>query len=242
MIMIVIALIAIVLAFMQNVLMFAFGLKESAIFSSPLSFGGIFLAELIAIAAGYVCVRKYFHARRGLVLALWMTIVLGAAEFTLPVSSFATLAQHAKRKRVLERIEHVKTAIEPLAPARGGPRFALTYTLKFPKTGHYLTFPGDLGPPDKSVGGDYFTKSHPEYYDDYHIFEAGKPYSFTVVFDTAARQFDFSRETAKVDICDGKDFFMACRIIAIGLEGVPGALAANPSPASSEPVIARVPE
>jgi hypothetical protein len=234
-IMLAIGLIAILLAVIQNVLMFTFGLKESAIFSSPLSFGGVFLAELFSIGAGYFWVRRCVRNRRRLVLAAWMIAVLGAAELELPVSSFGTLLQHSKRERVLSRIERVKTEIEPLASGRGGTRFALTYTLKFPQTARYLTFPAWLGPSADRLFGDYFMKVHPEYYDENHVFEAGTPYSFTVVFDTGGGQFDFSREAASIDICDGKDYFMACRIIAIPLDGVPAALAAHPSPASSEP-------
>ncbi len=230
-----IALIAILLAVMQNIVMFTFGLKESAIVSSPLSFGGIFLVELVSIGGGYFWVRKCVRNRRRLALAAWVIAVLGAAEFVLPVSSFGALVQHAKRERVLNRIEHMKTVIEPLASDRSGVRFALTYTLKFPNTARYLTFPAWLGPPPNRVFGDYFMKVHPEYYDENHVFDAGPLYSFTVVFDTGDRQFDVSRETASIDICDGKDYFMACRVIAIPLDGVPAALAAHPSPTSREP-------
>jgi len=237
--MLAIALIAILVAVMQNTLMFAFGLKESAIVSSPLSFVGIFIAEFVSIGAGYFCVRKFLRDRRRLVLTAWMIAVLGAAEVVLPVSSFGTLVQRAKRERVLGRIAQVKTVIEPLASDRGTMRFALTYTLKFPKTGRYLTFPAWLGPPTNRVFGDYFMKVHPEYYEESHVFDAGELYSFTVVFDTGGRQFDFSRDSASVDICDGKDYFTACRIIAVGLEGVPAALAARPSPASREPAVLR---
>jgi hypothetical protein len=233
--MLAIALIAIVLAVVQNIPMFEFGLKESAIFSSPLSFGGILLAEFASIGAGYFWVRKFLRNRRHLALAAWMIAVLGAAELALPVSSFGMLVQHAKREHTLSRIEHVKTVIEPLASDRGGIRFALTYTLKFPKTARYLTFPAWLGPPADRVFGDYFIKMNPEYYDENHVFDAGRLYSFTVVFDTGGRRLDFSKETVSIDICDGKDYFMACRIIAIPLEGVPAALAAHPSPASREP-------
>jgi hypothetical protein len=230
-----IALIAILLAVIQNILMFAFGLKESAIASSPLSFGGIFLAELVLIGASYFCVRKFLRVRRRLVLAAWVIAVLGAAELVLPVSSFAALIQRARRERFLNRIEHVKTEIEPLASGRDSTRFALTYTLKFPQTARYLTFPAWLGPPANRLFGDYFMKAHPEYFDENHVFDAGTPYSFTVVFDTGGRQFDFSKETASIDICDGKDYFMACRTIAIPLDGVPAALAAHPSPAFRKP-------
>jgi len=219
--MLAITLIAVVLAFAQNLLMFAFGLKESAIFSSPLSFGRILLGELILMGAGYLCVRKYLRARQRLVLAAWLMAVLGAAELVLPVSTFATLGQHAKREHVLNRIELVNSVIER-APGRGGTRFALTDTLKFPNRGRYLTYPAWLGPPDRRLFGDYVMKVNPEYYDDTYNFDAGRPYSFTVLFDTTGRPFDFAAQTANIDICDGKDYFMACRIIPVGLAGAPG--------------------
>jgi hypothetical protein len=132
----------------------------------------------------------------------------------------------------------VGTSLEPLTSDQGGGRFALTYTLKFPKTAHYLTFPAYLGPPNNRVFGDYFTKAHPEYHDENYIFDGGKPYSFTVVFDTEGYSLDFSREKANIDICDSEDYFMVCRIISIGLEGVPASLAAHPSPDLREPAVA----
>jgi hypothetical protein len=88
------------------------------------------------------------------------------------------------------------------------------------------------------VFGDYFTKAHPKYYDEKYIFDGGKPYSFTVVFDTTGRSWDFSREKANIDICDSKDYSMSCRIIGIGLDSVPAALAAHPLPELREPAIA----
>ena len=63
------------------------------------------------------------------------------------------------------------------------------------------------------------------------MFEAGKAYGFTVVFDTQGKQFDFSQEKANIDICDGKDYFMACRTVGIDLKGVPAALT-DPSDAN----------
>jgi hypothetical protein len=139
--MFIIALIATVVAFIQNLVMFSFGMKELAIFSSPLSFAGILLAEVVAIWAGCYCARKFPGHRRRLVLAVWVIAVLGAAELALPTSTFATWIKQAQRKRALKRIELAGVSIEPLASDRGGKRFAVTYTLKFPKAAHYLTFP-----------------------------------------------------------------------------------------------------
>ena len=77
-------------------------------------------------------------------------------------------------------------------------------------------------------------KSHPEYHDEAFVFDARKPYSFTVVFETGDTQFDFSREPANIGVCDGKDAFMACRIIPIQLDALRDA--AGPSPRPDRPV------
>ncbi len=58
-----------------------------------------------------------------------------------------------------------------------------------------------------------------------------------MVFDSEGKRFDSSKEKANIDICDGKDYFMACRVIGVGLEGVPAALTSNPSPARREPAV-----
>jgi hypothetical protein len=216
-----IALIATVLAFVQNLIMFGFGMKEGAIFSSPVSFTWICLTEIGAIWMGYFFVSKFLRRGRIFVLAGWAVIVLGGAELVLPVSYFTNRVQHAMRENVLKKIELVGTSIEPLKTDPSDHRFTLTYTLRFPKTAPYLTFPAYLGPQNNRVFGEYDTKLHPEYYDEGHVFEVGRPYSFTVVFDLGEKQFDFSREKVNIDICDSKDYFMACRIIAIGINNLP---------------------
>ena len=58
-----------------------------------------------------------------------------------------------------------------------------------------------------------------------------------MVLDTEGKPFDFSKERANIDICDGKDYFMACRIIGVGLEGVAAALTSHPSPGRREPAV-----
>ena len=221
--------------------MFSFGLKEQAIFSSPLSFIGIFLAEIVSIWAGYFCVRKFFRKGRTVTLAAWAAVVLGAAEIALPMTYLTTWVQHLKRENVLNQIDHVGTVVEPRGSDEGGGKFALTYTLRFPKTAHYLTFPAYLGPDNNRVFGDYDMKAHPEYYEDNYVFDAGKPYSFTVVFDTGRRRFDFSREKANIDICDGKDYFMACRIIGISLDGVAAVQTDDRPPDLREPATPKGP-
>jgi hypothetical protein len=236
--MFIIALIATVLALIQNLLMFGFGMKEMAIYSFPLSFIGIFLAEIAAIWMGYFCARRFLRRRRVLALAAWVLVVLVAAEVALPASFFSIGVQYAGRKLMLKRIELAGTTFEALASDRGGSRFALTYTLKFPKAGHYLTYPASIGPWGNQVSGNYFTKVHPEYHDENYVFDAGRPYSFTVVFDTEGKKVDYSTEKANIAICTSKDYFMACRVIAIGLGGVSAVLAANPAPVLREPAVA----
>lgn len=177
--MLVIALIATVLAFVQNMVMFRLGMKEMAIFAFPFFFVGIFLAELVLIWTGYFCIRRFLRHRRALVLAGWAMVVLGAAEPMLPASYFTTLVHLAKRKHVLEQIEQAGSSIEALASDQGSTRFAFTYNLRFPKTARYLTFPACLGPEGNRVFGNYFTKLHPEYYDENYVFDAGKLYSFS---------------------------------------------------------------
>jgi hypothetical protein len=238
MIMFIIALIATVLVFIQNLVMFGFGMKEMAIYSFPLFFIGIFLCEIAAIWTGYFCARRFLRRRRVLALAAWVIVVLGSAEVALPGSFFTIGVQYAGRKLALKRIELAGTSFEALASDRGGSRFALTYTLKFTKTGHYLTYPASIGPWENQVSGNYFTKVHPEYHDENYVFEPGRPYSFTVVFDTEGKKVDFSTEKANIDICTSKDYFMACRVITIGLVGVPAAPAANPAPVLREPAVA----
>jgi hypothetical protein len=227
--MLVIAILATLLALIQNLIMFAGGMKESAIYSSPFFFTWIFLLEIALIWVAFFCVRKFVRQKRELALAGCAILILGVAEFALPASFFTIVIQHAERKYVLNRIRHVGTSIEPLSSDDGGTRFALTYTLMFPKTRPYLTYPATVGPEDNQVFGYYFHKFHPEYDDEKYVYEAGKPYSFTVVFDTQGENVDFSKDKANIDICDNNDYFMACRIIQIGLNGVPAALA-NPAP------------
>jgi hypothetical protein len=85
--MFIIALIATVLAFIQNIVIFRFGMKEGAIYNFPLSFTWIFLSEIAAIWTAYFCVRRFVRRRRMLVLAAWVIAVLGSAELALPAGS-----------------------------------------------------------------------------------------------------------------------------------------------------------
>jgi len=235
--MLAIAIVATILAFIQNLVMFLFGFKEMAIAAFPLGFTGIFLLEIAAIWVAYFCVRRIARRNRELVMAGCAILILGAAEVALPASFFTKLIQHAGKEIMLQGIRQAGTSFEPLSSDEGGTRFALTYTLKFPRSGHYLTYPAFLGPEEDNIFGSYFTKVHPEYYDENYVFDAGKPYGFTVVFDTQGKPIDLSKAKANICICDGKDYFMACRTMQIGLDALPAALAIPAPRGKLEPAV-----
>ena len=235
--MLAIAIVATILAFIQNLVMFLFGMKEMAIAAFPLGFTWIFLLEIAAIWVAFFFVRRIARRNRELVMAGCAILILGAAEAALPASFFTKLIQHVGKEVVLQNIRQAGTSIEPLSSDEGGIRFALTYTLKFPRTGHYLTYPAFLGPEENNIPGNYFTKVHPEYHDEQYVFDAGKPYSFTVVFDTRGKPIDLSKAKANICICDGKDYFMVCRNIQIGLDGLPAALTTPAPPGRLEPAV-----
>lgn len=232
-----IAIAATILAFIQNSVMFAFGMKELAIVSFPFSFSGIFLLELAAIWATYFFLRAKALRKKKLIFAGCSAFVLAAAEFVLPSSYLKVEIRHVQRQRVLNQIQVLSHSIEPLRSDQGGTRFALTYTLTFPRNASFLTYPAWLGDSHSGIFGNYFTKLTPEYFGDGYIFKAGVPYSFTVIFDTEGRPVDFSRQQAHIDICDGRDYFMACRIIPIGIQEVPAAFSSTPAPARYEPAV-----
>lgn len=235
--MLLIAVIATILVFIQNEAMFALGMKELAIFSFPFSFAGIFLLEVTAIWVAYFLLKKRAIRYRPLVFAGCAVLILAAGELALPASFLKDGIRHARREKVLSGIEVLGHSIEPLQSDQGGVRFALTYTLRFPRTAHYLTYPAWLGPASAGIYGNYFSKIHPEYLDETYVFEAEKPYSFTVVFDTKGNQVDFSRQPANIDICDSKDYYMACRVIPIGIQDAPAALAIAAPPGRYEPKV-----
>ena len=236
---IIIAIIVSILAFIQNAIMFFFGLKESAIFAFPLSFIGIFLAELFLIWSGFLVIRRFVQAWKGALFIAWSLVILCIAESVLPASLFSNYFKHEQRQRVLNMIQVTGKSVEVLASQNEvGSRFALKYSLQFPKTGHYLTFPADIESSTKSlVFAHYFLKIHPEYYEESFTFEPGRSYEFLVIFDSGSKIFDIG-DKANIDICDGKDYFMACRVIKIDVgELLNKALASNPTPAGHDPAV-----
>jgi hypothetical protein len=193
-----IAIAATILAFVQNSVMFTFGMKELAILSFPFSFAGIFLLESAAIWAAYFLLRKRTLRGKTLTFSACSVVILLAAECALPFSYVKVRIRHAAREKVLNQIQVLDHSIEPLRSDEGGIRFALTYTLSFPRTASFLTFPAWLGATHSGLFGNYFTKVTPEYFDEGYIFKAGQPYSFTVVFDTKGNKLDFSRDQEDV--------------------------------------------
>ncbi|HEV2133721.1 MAG TPA: hypothetical protein VGR47_05610 [Terracidiphilus sp.] len=232
-----IAIAATILAFIQNSVMFAFGMKELAILSFPSSFAGIFLIELAVIWTAYFLLRKRTLRLKMPIFAACSVLILGVAEFALPVSYVKVRIRHARREKVLNQIQVLSHSIEPLKSDQGGIRFALTYTLSFPRTASFHTFPAWLGEAQSGIFGNYFSKVTPEYFDESYVFKAGQPYSFTVVFDTKDNHIDFSRDQAHIDICDGKDYFMACRMIPIRIQEVPAAFSSSSPPIRYEPEV-----
>ena len=234
------AIIATILAFVQNSIMFSFGFKESAIFSFPLPFVGYFAAEIILFWTGAFVIRRFIKSRKEIPFVVWSLIVLGIAELMLPASLFSTYVKYAQRKSVLNNIELTGKSVEILAAEHKiGSRFALKYSLQFPKTGHYLTFPAYIESNDRSrIFGNYFVKIHPEYYDENFIFEPGKSYEFTVVFDLGLKQFDAANQNVCVQIYDEKGYFMAGRTLKVDVGDVlKNALASNPAPTAREPAV-----
>jgi hypothetical protein len=240
MILIILAIVATALILIQNLPMLALGFKELAILAFPLSFVGIFVAEIVLTWVGVIAVRRFFTVKRDLLFIAWMLFILGMAELLLPVSYFSNYVRHAQRRSVLNKIEVVGRSVEVLASDHEiGSRFGLAYSLKFPKSGHYLTFPAYIGSNNKPrVSGGYFRKVHPEYYEEEFAFEPDKPYEFIVVFDSGSEKFDFPKEKANIQICDGKDYFMTCRTIEIEVGDLLRAfLVSNPSPTAHEPSV-----
>lgn len=232
-----IALAATFLLCLQNKPMFALGMKELAIFSFPFSFAGIFLLQLIAIWVAYFLLRNRTIRHREFVFAGVALLTLTAGEVALPASYLKNHLRHARREKALNQIEVVGHSVEPLRSDRGGTRFALRYTLRFPRAAHYLTYPAWLGESHNGIYGNYFSKIHPEYLDETYTFDANKTYDFTVVFDTGGKRVDFSREQANIDICDGKDYYMTCRIIPFPLQDVTTAFAGVAQPVRYEPEV-----
>jgi len=181
------------LAVVQNLALFAFGLKEGF---QPLFFAPC-AAELVFLWTGW------WLAPRAIVG--WCVAVLLVAELLLPVSTFTVYVKSIPRRIALAgiRVEHASTELLP-----DGVR--LRYTLRFPRRGRYLTFPAFAGTRDHPVGYGEYVREHPEYLDGDYVFETGKSYDFAVDFKPKAAQ-------ANIDVCDGRDYFMQCRVIAIPL-------------------------
>ncbi len=122
---IIIPIIASILAFIQNSIMFSFGLKEQAIFAFPLSFIGIFLAELFLIWSGFLIIRRIVVAGKAALFIAWSLAILCIAESVLPASLFSSYFEHLQRKSILNMIHVTGKSIEVLSSQNEvGSRFA----------------------------------------------------------------------------------------------------------------------
>jgi hypothetical protein len=92
------------------------------------------------------------HVGQGVTLGM-----LCLAEAALPVSSLRLLAGNVGRKRLLARIQVADVRVGVMTSHAGRRPVSVAYALVFPKTGHYLTFPANIGRPQNRVFGDYDT-------------------------------------------------------------------------------------
>ena len=214
----VIAILASFAALYQNSIVLAFGLKEGAIFYAPLRFGLLLLVEGAVIWGGCLAIRVFMQGprRRAVAMAIIALGIIGACELVMPDSAFKWDHRISAKHDVLKQIEVAGTQFERLP--EGG--FVMTYTLKFPKDAHYLTFPAYLGKPEWELSGKYDAAKSPEYYNEDYTFTAGKPYEFAVAFPNAR---DYKKDKAHIDICDSKNYDMACHTIDIDVRGAENA-------------------
>lgn len=106
--MLLIPLIDAALAFIQNLVALALAMKEGALWYAPFSFTGILVAKVTAVWASYLCIRRFIHPRRALVLAGLTVGALARAELALPRLRYGilTACDHscASQKDGLERL------------------------------------------------------------------------------------------------------------------------------------------
>jgi hypothetical protein len=216
----VIAILATLAALYQNSILLLFGLKEGAIFYAPLRFGLFLLVEAVVIWGGCIAIRMGIQGarRRAIAMAVTALSVIVACELVMPDSAFKWDYRISQKTDVLKQITVAGTQFERLPD--GG--FVLTYTLKFPRDAHYLTFPAYVGKPDLGFFGKYDDAKSPDYYDENYTFAAGKPYDFTVAFPEA-RSINYKKDKAHIDICDSKNYDMACHTIDIDVQGAENA-------------------
>jgi hypothetical protein len=149
----------------------------------------------------------------------------------------AELRDRAEQMKLLDGIRLGETSIEPLASDTGGQRFALTYALTFPQTGRYSVGAGSIGANERREFGHAFRELEPAIYERGHLFEATKPYRFTLVFDTQGKAFDFGKEKATVHVCTDTRMQTVCNDIDVDLRAVVAAFASHPRPWRVEPEV-----
>lgn len=212
--MLLIAILGTVAAALQNILILGLAAKELDAGAAAIAFARPVAVEAALIWAGYLLVRRFVPSRRVLAFGAYVVGVLVLAEAVAPVGLGRFTLTRAAARRRLARIEVVQSAVR--APVANRPsEIALDYALRFPTAGRYLTFPAFIGEGTRRIFGDYDTTQHAAYFHDDYVFDAGKAYAFSVRFPTElARAPDSS---AKIQICDSKEYSMSCRLIAIRL-------------------------
>jgi len=155
-------------------------------------------------------------------------------------------AHHQRSLEILDQIKLVKSSVELLASKKQGNRFAIHYSLQFPQTGEYETFPAYLDEVSSPAGsislayGTYFRKIHPEYLERRFVFEP-RTYDFAVIFDLGSSNFDPARTKANITICYGytsERGSRTCRLITIKLADFQTAFTSQPS-SLREPAVAK---
>jgi hypothetical protein len=211
--MIPIAIVATLVAIVQNLVMLALGAKEGAIAYSPLTFVGPVLLETAFIWVGFFLV-GYRRAHRRRLLALWSLVVLAGAQVGLPISLFSTVFEQMRHRRLLRQIRVANVRVDTSLAGSGPRAYIVTYTLVFPSNGRFQTLPAYIGRPGLRTFGEYDTLSHPEYLRHGFGFSGGQHYTFVVRF-APDRSEDLSKDPPTIDICDDPGPRMVCR--AIGL-------------------------
>jgi len=210
----IIPLLGMALAFVQNLVPFALGTKEGALWHAPLSFVGVFAGEILALWATYFGTRRYVRRRRIVALVSSTLTILALGELSLPISTFRVVARRAQTSWLLSHIERGPVDVEALPSVPGRHRLRVVYTLTFPRAGQYGTFPAYIETSNGRTFGDYDLTANPEYYEDAFRFDAGKPYRFAVVFEVGDSSLDLAANPVNIDICGGNRTLLACRVIA----------------------------
>jgi hypothetical protein len=191
------------------------------------------ISGLVVIWTSWVVLRRRRFATARLAAVGMLVLYVSARVIDRPTP--AELRDRAEQLKLLDGIRLGETSVEPLASDSGGQRFALTYALTFPQTGRYSVGGGSIGAKERREFGYAFRELEPAIYERGHLFEAIKPYRFTLVFDTQGKAFDFGEEKATVQVCTDTRIQTVCNGIEVDLRPVIAAFASNPQPRRLEP-------